>query len=294
MALALTILIFLVVAVVAFCFLAAAYAASSLLGTRLPALGQRKGRGEKPDFKDRLEHAFDLLSKAIPLSPTDVSQTRRWLIQAGYRDAHHLTIYMGSRLVCPFLGLLAAVAISGLDSPSLLVGMTGLGFFLPHFALKRKIQNRQHRIKLGLPDALDLIVICVEAGLAIDQAMMRVGEHLHHAHPELSDEFHLVRRGMRAGYSLDEALSDLSERTDLGEIKILVRALVQAGPLGVVRVLRAYSDDLRIARQQRARRKVIKTAMVIPLMLVLPAMIFVTLGPAFIQLIRTFRPVAGH
>jgi tight adherence protein C len=224
-------------------------------------------------------------------------RTRRWLIQAGYRDAQHLTIYVGSRLACAFLALLLTVATTGLDSPMLLVSLTAFGFFLPRFALKRKIQSRQRRIKLGLPDALDITVICVEAGLPLDQAMMRVGEDLHHAHRELSDELYLVSRGMGAGYSLDEALSDLSERTDLGEIKILVRALVQAGPLGVVRVLRAYSDDLRLARQQRAEEQAAKTTIkiLIPLVLfVLPSIIFVTLGPAFIQLIRTFKPVVCH
>ncbi len=93
--------------------------------------------------------------------------------------------------MCAFLGLLAALASSGLDSPILF----GIGSFLPHFALMRKVQNRQHRIKLGLPDALDLSVICVDAGLALDQAMMRVAGDLHHAHPELSDEFYLVITG---------------------------------------------------------------------------------------------------
>jgi len=191
---------------------------------------------------------------------------------------------------------MTSFAISGLESPILLVIVTTLGFFLPRFALKRQIQNRQYRIRLGLPDALDLTVICAEAGLALDQAMMRVGEDLHHAHPELSEELYLVSRGMRAGYSLDEALSDLSQRTDLSEIKLLVRALVQAGPLGVVRVLRAYSDDLRLARQQRARTQLIKTAIkwaLALLLFVVPSVLIVTTGPAFIQLIRTFKPL-GH
>ncbi len=299
MALALTILIFVTVALVVFSFLAALYAPSSLLGARLRALGwQRRGPVEKPHLKDRLEHALDPLSKAIPLSPTDVSRTRRWLIQAGYRDAHHLTFYMGSRLVCAFLGLLAALATS-LESPILLVGMTGIGFFLPRFALKRKIQNRQHRIKLGLPDALDLTVICVEAGLALDQAMMRVGEDLHHAHPELSDEFHLVNLEMRAGKPRPEALRNLVERTGVDDIRSLVGTLIQTDRFGtsVAQALRVHSDSLRTERRQRAEEQAAKTTikMVIPLVLfVLPSIIFVTLGPAFIQLLRTFKPMAGH
>jgi tight adherence protein C len=300
MALALTILIFLTVALVVFSFGAALYAPSSLLGARLRALGwQRKGPVEKPDLKERLEHALDPLSKAIPLSPTDVSRTRRWLIQAGYRDAHHLTIYMGSRLVCAFVALFLGLATSGLDSPILLVGMTGIGFFLPRFALKRKIQSRQHRIKLGLPDALDLTVICVEAGLALDQALMRVGQDLHHAHPELSDEFHLVNLEMRAGKPRPEALRNLVERTGVDDIRSLVGTLIQTDRFGtsVAQALRVHSDSLRTERRQRAEEQAAKTTikMVIPLVLfVLPSIIFVTLGPAFIQLIRTFKPVAGR
>jgi tight adherence protein C len=122
----------------------------------------------------------------------------------------------------------------------------------------------------------------VEAGLTLDQAMMRVGEDLHHAHPELSDELYLVSRGMHAGCSWDEALSDLSQRTNISEIKILVRALVQAGPLGVVRVLRTYSDDLRLASQQRARTQVVKAAIkwVLALLLfIVLTVLIVTLGP---------------
>jgi tight adherence protein C len=291
MALALTILIFLAVALVIF----------SLLGARSRALGlERRGPVEKLDLKDRLQHVLDPLSKAISLPLTDVSRTRQGLIQAGYRDAHHLTIYMGSRLACAFLFLIGAV-FTAWDSPILLVSLTAFGFLLPRFALKRKIQNRQHRIRIGLPDALGLTVIGVEAGLALDQAMMRVGEDLHYAHPELSDELYLVSRGisraMHAGYSWDEALSDLWHRTEVCEIKMLVHALVEAGPLGVVRVLRTYSNDLRLACQGQAEEQAAKTTikMVILLVLfVLPSIIFVTLGPAFIQLIRTFKPVTDH
>jgi len=224
------------------------------------------------------------------------SRTQRWLIQAGYCDSHHLTIYMGSRLACAFMGLLAGLATSGLDSPVLLVGMTGLGFFLPRFALKHKIQNRQQRIKLGLPDALDLIVICIEAGLSLEESLARVSKDLRHTHLDLSDELYLVSREMRAAQSIhswDEALSNLSLRTGVGDIKTLVGVLIEAGPLGIVGVLHAYSDSLRMECQHRAKAKVIQ---MVPLLLlfVIPLLLVVTLGPGFIQLIRTFKPVMGH
>ena len=297
MALALTIIVFLTIVLVVFSFGAAAYVPSSLLGARLRALGwQRAEPVEKPALKERLEQALDPLSRAIPLSPSDVSRTRRWLIQAGYRDPRHLTIYVGSRLACAFVALATVVATSGFDSPVLLVSVTAFGFFLPRFALKRNIQRRQHRIKLGLPDALDLTVICVEAGLALDQAMMRVGQDLHHAHPELSDEFHLVNLEMRAGKPRAEALRNLVERTGVDDIRSLVGTLIQTDRFGtsVAQALRVHSDSLRTERRQRAEEQAAKTTikMVIPLVLfVLPSIIFVALGPAVIQLIRTLMPV---
>jgi len=296
MALALTIIVFLTIVLAVFSFGAAAYAPSSLIGARLRALGwQRAEPVEKPALKERLEQALDPLSKAIPLSPSDVSRTRRWLIQAGYREPRHLTIYVGSRLACAFVALVTVLATSGLESPVLLVSVTAFGFFLPRFALKRKIQRRQQRIKLGLPDALDLTVICVEAGLALDQAMMRVGQDLHHAHPELSEEFHLVNLEMRAGKPRAEALRNLVERTGVDDIRSLVGTLIQTDRFGtsVAQALRVHSDSLRTERRQRAEEQAAKTTikMVIPLVLfVLPSIIFVTLGPAVIQLIRTLMP----
>jgi tight adherence protein C len=299
MALALTIVVFLTVVLAIFSFGAAAYAPSSVLGARLRALGwQRAKPQEKPAFKERLEQALDPFSKAIPLSPSEVSRTRRWLIQAGYRDPRHLTVYVGSRMASALFALALVILGTGLNSPLLMVGVGGLGFFLPRFVLKRMIRSRQQRITLGLPDALDLTVICVEAGLALDQAMMRVGQDLHHAHPELSDEFHMVNLEMRAGKPRAEALRNLVERTGVDDIRSLVGTLIQTDRFGtsVAQALRVHSDSLRTERRQRAEEQAAKTTikMVVPLVLfVLPSIIFVTLGPAVIQLIRTLMPEMG-
>jgi tight adherence protein C len=299
MAIALAIIVFLTIGLVVFSFGAAAYAPSSLLGARLRALGwQRTQPEEKPAFKERIEQALDPLSKAIPLSPGEVSRARRWLIQAGYREERHLTIYVGSRLACALFGFALVVASSGFGSPVLLISVTAFGFFLPRFALKRIIRNRQLRIKLALPDALDLTVICVEAGLALDQALMRVGQDLRHAHRELSDEFHLVNLEMRAGKPRAEALRNLVERTGVDDIRSLVGTLIQTDRFGtsVAQALRVHSDSLRTERRQRAEEQAAKTTikMVLPLVLfVLPSIIFVTLGPAVIQLVRTLMPVTG-
>jgi tight adherence protein C len=298
-ALVLAIVLFLTIALAVFAFGAAAYAPSSVLGSRLRSLSWQKAqKEEKPAFKDRLEQALDPLSKALPLSPSEVSRTRAWLIQAGYRDARHLTIYVGSRVGMAIFGL-AIVLLIGNSSLFLLVGVPAFGFFLPRFVLKRLIKKRQHLITIGLPDALDLTVICVEAGLALDQAMMRVGEDLRHAHPELSEEFHLVNLEMRAGKPRAEALRNLTERTGVNDIRALVATLVQTDRFGtsVAQALRVHSDSLRTERRQRAEEQAAKTTikMVIPLVLfVLPSIIFVTLGPAVIQLMRTLRPEAGH
>lgn len=300
MALLLAIVLFLTVALAVFSFGAAAYAPSSVLGSRLRALGWQKAQPqEKPAFKERLEQALDPLSRALPLSPSEVSRTRAWLIQAGYRDPRHLTMYVGSRVLLALIGLIAVIAATGFDSVILMVSVTAFCFFLPRFVLKRMIRDRQRRITLALPDALDLTVICVEAGLGLDQAMMRVGEDLHHAHPDLSNEFHLVNLEMRAGKPRVEALRNLTERTGVDDIRALVGTLVQTDRFGtsVAQALRVHSDSLRTERRQRAEEQAAKTTikMVIPLVIfVLPSIIFVTLGPAVIQLIRTLLPEMGR
>jgi tight adherence protein C len=297
MAVVLAIILFLTIVLVVFSFGAAAYAPSSVLGSRLRALGwQRTERKEKPAFKDRLEQALDPLSKAMPLSPSDVSRTRKWLIQAGYREQRHLTIYVGSRLLLALVAMALAIIIEGAKFDLLVVIAVGaFGFFIPRFVLKRMIRNRQRRITVALPDALDLTVICVEVGLALDQALMRVGEDLRHAHPDLSDEFHLVNLEMRAGKPRAEALRNLVDRTGVDDVRALVATLIQTDRFGtsVSQALRIHSDSLRTERRQRAEEQAAKTTikMIVPLVVfVLPSIIFVTLGPAILELFRILMP----
>jgi tight adherence protein C len=300
MPLLLIIVVFVTVVLVVFAFGAAAVTPSSVLGARLRALGgQPQARAEnKTTVRERFEQAMDPISKAIPLSPADVSRTRRWLIQAGFRDAADVNYYFGARLLLALAGFAAVVIFSGFDNLMLLVGVPGLGFFLPRFILKHMIKERQSRIRIGLPDALDLTVICVEAGLALDQALMRVGQDLHHAHPDLSDEFHLVNLEMRAGKPRAEALRNLVERTGVDDIRALVGTLIQTDRFGtsVAQALRVHSDSLRTERRQRAEEQAAKTTikMVPPLVIfVLPSIIFVTIGPAVIELIRQLGPISG-
>jgi len=299
MVLALSILIFLTIVVVVFAFGAATMAPSSVLGSRLREIGWQRPKAEaKPAMRERIQQALDPLSRALPVSPTDVSLTRAWLIQAGYREARHVRFYFASRVLFAALGLTAVILFTGFDSLLLLVGVPALGFFLPRFFLKRAMKERQRRIRLGLPDALDLTVICVEAGLALDQAMMRVGEDLQHAHPELSGEFHLFNLETRAGKPRADALRNLAARTGVDDVRGLVGTLIQTDRFGtsVAQALRVHSDSLRTERRQRAEEQAAKTTvkMIIPLVLfVLPSLIFVTVGPAVIQLMRLLAPISG-
>ncbi|MGC2059738.1 MAG: type II secretion system F family protein, partial [Candidatus Sulfotelmatobacter sp.] len=279
------------IVLVVFAFGAAAVTPSSVLGARLRALGGHSTVAqEKPAVKvrERIEQALDPLSKAIPLSPTDVSRTRAWLIQAGLRESRHVSFYFGARMMLAFVGLAGVILFSGVNSVPLLVCVPAFGFFVPRFILKRMIKDRQHRIRIALPDALDLTVICVEAGLALDQALMRVGKDLHHAHPDLSDEFHLVNLEMRAGKPRAEALRNLVDRTGVDDIRSLVGTLIQTDRFGtsIAQALRVHSDSLRTARRQRAEEQAAKTTikMVPPLVIfILVPFLFVTIGPALIQ-----------
>ena len=299
MPIVLIIVVFVTVVAAVFAFGAAAVTPSSVLGARLRALGtQQQAPENKPAIRERIEQALDPISKAIPLSPSDVSRTRGLLIQAGFRDAIDVNYYFGARVLMGLVGFAAVALFTGFDNLPLLIGIAALGFLLPRFILKRMIRNRQNRIRLGLPDALDLTVICVEAGLALDQALMRVGQDLHHAHPDLSDEFHLVNLEMRAGKPRAEALRNLVDRTGVDDIRSLVGTLIQTDRFGtsVAQALRVHSDSLRTERRQRAEEQAAKTTikMVPPLVVfVLPSIIFVTIGPAVIELIRQLGPVSG-
>ena len=300
MALALSIFVFLTIVVVVFAFGAAAVAPSSVLGSRLREIGWQRPKAQtKPAMRERMQQALDPLSRALP------SLGHRCFANPGLADSggisqpparHHLS-RVARPVRRPWLSS-RFLLFTGFDSPLLLLGVTAFGFFIPRFLLKKKMQERQRRIRLGLPDGLDLTVICVEAGLSLDQAMMRVGEDLRTAHPELSGEFHLFDLETRAGKPRVEALRNLAERTGVDDIRSLVATLIQTDRFGtsVAQALRVHSDSLRTERRQRAEEQAAKTTvkMIIPLVLfVMPSLIFVTVGPAVIQLMHIFMPVAG-
>src|SRR4029077_18360089 len=146
----------------------------------------------------------------------------------GYRGNEALPIFFGIRLACALLcfGLIATPIF---ERPNLLfaLGAAGLGYLLPTMALKRIAKRRQHRIGLGLPDALDLLVVSAEAGLGLDQAIQRVADELGFAHPDLCDEMRLINRELRAGKNRVDALKKLGERTGVDDVISLVAMLIQ-------------------------------------------------------------------
>jgi tight adherence protein C len=170
-----------------------------------------------------------------------------------------------------------------------------LGYLLPDLLLVWRVRARQHKLRKALPDGLDLLVICVEAGLGLDQAMMRVSQELHITHSELSEELQLVNLEMRVGKTRLDALRELGRRTGLEDIKSLVAMLIQTERFGtsIAQSLRVHSDDLRIKRRQRAEEMAAKTSVkMVPALVffIFPALMVVILGPAVIAIMRQLLP----
>lgn len=288
------IFVFVAVAVAVFALTSAFYAPSSVLGERLKSLGVEPAVVKRnATLRERMDQVLDPLGRALQLSPGD--RSRIWLIQAGFRERRHVVIYQASRIFGAAALFLFALALTGFQSVALLAGAAALGLFLPRFILKRMIRDRQREITVGLPDALDLTVVCVEAGLALDQALLRVGEDLKYAHPALSEEFYISNLEMKAGKPRAEALRSLAVRTGVEDVRSLVAALVQTDRFGtsIAQALRLYSDALRTERRRRAEEAAAKTStkMIIPLVVfALLPLIFVTLGPAIIQLLHELAP----
>lgn len=288
------IFVFVAVAVAVFALGSAVYAPSSVLGERLKSLNvQPEVIKKRSTFRERMDKVFDPLGRTLQLSGAD--RTRIWLIQAGFREQRHLVMYQVSRIFGAIALFLFALVLTGFQSVALLAGAAALGLFLPRFILKRMIRDRQRQITIGLPDALDLTVVCVEAGLALDQALLRVGEDLQYAHPGLSEEFYISNLEMKAGKPRAEALRNLAARTGVDDVRALVSALVQTDRFGtsIAQALRLYSDALRTERRRRAEEAAAKTStkMIIPLVVfALLPLIFVTLGPAIIELLHELAP----
>jgi tight adherence protein C len=232
------------------------------------------------------------LEKVLPRSAREVSVIRSRLIRAGLREESHLRTFYASKVFVPIC-LAFLVVASGLGNFFVFVVALALGFLAPDFWLGHRISRRQLSISLGLPDFLDLMVVCIEAGLSLDQSLARSVEELRISHPEISDELGLVVLEQRAGRPRREAWQDLAERTGIDVIRTLVSAIIQADQFGtsIAKTLRVHSDTLRIQRRQQVEELAAKTAvkLVFPLVLfIFPSLFVVALGPAMLIMQESF------
>ncbi len=231
----------------------------------------------------------------MPKSDKEVSVIRLRLTRAGYRNENAMKIFYGSKVLTPLL-LATIAAVSGLANlaPFLvyLVAL-GLGFLAPDFWLGKRISARQKKLTRGLPDVLDLLVICMEAGLSLDQSTARSAEELSQSQPEICDELTMVVLEQRAGRARSEAWKNMAERTGVECLRNLVSMLVQTEQFGtsIAKMLRVHSDTLRVQRVQMIEEMAGKTSvkLVFPLVLfIFPALFLVTLGPAAIVMVESF------
>lgn len=236
-----------------------------------------------------------------PKDQVEVSRIKARLIMAGYRDPRTPIIFLGSRIFLAILfGILFLLfggqATQGMPPtyfPGFLVLCMAVGFYGPQIWLGLQISNRKERLVDGFPDALDLMVVCVEAGLGLDQAMARVGQEIRVGHKELGEEFSLLNLELRAGLSREQALRNLVQRTDLEDIRSLVALLIQTDRFGtsIGQALRVHSDSMRMRRRMKAEEKAAQLAvkLMVPLILfIFPSLMVVIIGPGAIKLMRNF------
>ena len=236
-----------------------------------------------------------LRPKLVPENPVDFSTVARRLSQAGFRGAHAVAIYYVVRIILALalpavLVILEPVVWRGLELPKLLLltAIVGLiGYLAPTFYLIRRIASRQSVFREGFPDALDLLLICAEAGLGLDAAIQRVGEEIAKPYPTLGEQFQLMAAELRAGKSRDEALRALSDRIGIDEVTGLSNLLIQTDALGTSmgQALRALSDDMRQKRMLNAEEKANKVSVKLSMILVLfilPALLSTIMMPIVI------------
>ncbi|MGA8869969.1 MAG: type II secretion system F family protein [Candidatus Acidiferrales bacterium] len=247
--------------------------------------------------RERVRETLASVGKIIA-PKTGSSRSQLMMVRAGFRRPDAILAINGVKVLLPLALMVIAVA-SGLYrwNPVLVLALAALiGYLIPEAWLLWRIRARQHRLRLAIPDGLDLLVICVEAGLGLDHALLRVSEELQIAHPELSQELQLVNAEMRLGKTRVEALRELARRTGLDDIKSLVAMLVQTERFGtsIAQSLRVYSDDLRLKRRQRAEEAAAKVSVkMVPVLVffIFPALMVVILGPAAITIMRQFLKI---
>lgn len=255
-------------------------------------------------FKDKLYSLLTRLGEANkPTNESEVSAIREALMTAGYRHAKAPILFMGAKLLCSIvaLGIMVIIPAKLLGFPTattitvMYIGAASAGYFLPMLWLSHAIGRRKEKFLEAFPDALDLMVVCVEAGLGLDAAISRVSNEIRFAHKELAEEFDLVSLELRTGLSRAEALKNLSRRIDLEEVSSLVALLIQTDKFGtsVGQALRVHSDAMRVNRQLRAEELAAKlpVKLLFPLVFfIFPTLFVVVVGPAAIKIARTLLP----
>ena len=261
-----------------------------------PSAKKRGLIGQIQDSGFSVGSLVEHFNSVIPKSQAEVSVVKARLIRAGYRTERSIKMFNGAKFLTP-LAICAVAWATGLYklSPFFVYACgLGLGFLLPDFWLGNRIKKRQSLIRKGLPDVLDLLVICIEAGLSLDQATVRAAEELRYAQPELCDELGVVVLEQRAGRPRDEAWKHLSERTDVDAVRNLTSMLIQSEQFGtsVGKTLRTHSDTLRTKRVQQVEEAAAKTTikLIFPLVFfIFPALFLVVLGPSVIIMMESFK-----
>lgn len=243
----------------------------------------------------------DRLGSAVPASPKDLPGLKRRLIRAGWRNRDAARVFQGARAVAIAIFAPAAAALSlhsGASTGDLLIAIGAAsvaGYMAPSLFLDFRTRRRQRAIEKGLPNALDLMVVCVESGLGIDQTMVQVAKEFETAYPEIAEEFAIMNLELRAGKRRAEALHNLADRTGVDDLRKLTAVLVQTDRFGtsIAQCLRGHSDYLRVLARQRAEEHAGKLAikLVFPIFFcVLPSLFVVTVGPVMTRLVRELIP----
>jgi len=264
----------------------------------------KKRRSLKSTLQDTrgiLGDVVEQFERVIPKSDAEVSVIQKRLILAGFRKDSAMKIFYGSKVLAPLV-LLGVALITGLERQSpifVVIACLGLGFLIPDFWLGKLISKRQASVRRGLPDVLDMLVICIEAGLSLDQATARTSVEMQQSQPVLSDELGVVALEQRAGTPRSDAWKHLADRTGVDNVRNLVSMLVQSEQFGtsIAKTLRVHSDTLRTKRVQEIEEKAAKLSikLLFPLVLfIFPSLFLVVLGPAAISIGDTFKMFSNH
>jgi len=235
------------------------------------------------------------VQNVLPKGQKEVSVVRQRLVMAGYRQDTQLNIYYAVKVMLPVTSCLIILLTGAYHWQPfwMFVGPAAVGYLIPDYWLTYRIKKRQAALSRGLPDALDFMVVCLEAGLSLDQAVVRTSDELTDGHSVVAEEFGLVMLDVRAGRNRVDAWKRLMERSDMDEVRMLVAVFVQADQFGtgVAKTLRVHADTMRIRRRQRVEELAAKTPvkLVFPLVLfIFPSLYVVMLGPAVLQMMETF------